>query len=54
MNELYELLKQKLIDMRAYKSSSIEFDYSEVSELFQFVCFMKQVKELVNWGEKNE
>ena len=53
MNELYELLKQKLETMRKEKEGYVEFDYNEVSQLFQFVCFMKQVKELVNWGEKD-
>ena len=52
MDELYELLKQKLDCMRSVSSENITFDFSEVSKLFQFVCFMKQVKELVNWGEK--
>ena len=54
MNELYELLKQKLNSMRNEQSQLVVFSFEEVSQLFQFVCFMKQVKEIVNWGEKNE
>ena len=54
MNELYELLKQKLNTMRSQGEGHIMFDFSEVAQIFQFVCFMKQVKELVNWGENNE
>lgn len=54
MNELYELLVQKLNDMRNCKCETVGFSYEEVSQLFQFVCFMKQVKELVNWGDKDE
>lgn len=54
MNELYDLLKHKLYAMRCEKSEQIKFSYEEVSALYQFVCFMKQVKELVNWGEKDE
>ena len=53
MNELYELLKQKLDTMRDRGDTHIQFGYEEVSQLFQFICFMKQVKELVNWGEKD-
>ena len=53
MNELYELLKQKLEEMRKGKCETVTFNYEEVSQMFQFVCFMKQVKELVNWGEKD-
>lgn len=52
MNELYDLLKNKLFEMRIEKSDEVKFNYEEVSSLFQFVCFMKQVRELVNWGEE--
>ena len=51
MNDLYELLKQKLNCMRDESSQLVIFSFEEVSQLYQFVCFMKQVKELVNWGD---
>ena len=54
MNELYKLLKQKLNAMRNEKWETVMFSYEEVAQMFQFVCFMKQVKELVNWGDKDE
>ena len=54
MNELYELLKKRIDAMRSEGRSNIVFSFEEVSQLFQFICFMKQVKELVNWGEKDE
>ena len=54
MNELYEMLNRKLNAMRIQGESQVKFDFSEVSQLYQFVCFMKQVKELVNWGEEDE
>lgn len=54
MNELYELLKKRIDAMRDEGRTTIIFSFNEVSKLFQFVCFMKQVKELVNWGEKDE
>lgn len=54
MNELYELLKQKLNCMRDESSQLVIFSFEEVSQLYQFVCFMKQVKELVNWGEEDD
>lgn len=53
MNDLYELLKQKLNRMREESSQLVIFSFEEVSQLYQFICFMKQVKELVNWGEKD-
>ena len=54
MNELYELLKKRIDAMRSEGRTNIVFSFEEVSQMFQFVCFMKQVKELVNWGEKDE
>lgn len=51
MNELYELLKQKLESMRLGKVDHVMFNFNEVSQMYQFICFMKQVKELVNWGD---
>ena len=51
MNDLYELLKQKLNRMRDESSQLVIFSFEEVSQMFQFICFMKQVKELVNWGD---
>ena len=52
MDELYELLKQKLNNMRECEMETVSFNFTEVAKIYQFVCFMKQVKELVNWGEK--
>jgi hypothetical protein len=53
LNGWYELLKQKLESMRLGKVDHAMFNFNEVSQMYQFVCFMKQVKELVNWGEKD-
>ena len=52
MEELYNLLKDKLQSMRDDLDDEVKFNYLEVAKMYQFVCFMKQVKELVNWGEK--
>ena len=52
MNEVSEMLKRKLNEMRSKGETTIMFSFEEVSKLYQFVCFMKQVRELVNWSEE--
>lgn len=51
VQELYELLKDKLQSMREEKDDSVSFEYFEVAQMYQLVCFMKQIKEIVEWGE---
>jgi len=51
MDELKKLLKQKLEIMREEKDDAIYFDYYEVAQLYQVVCFMQQIKDIVNWGD---
>jgi hypothetical protein len=51
MNEIYEMLRQKLSDMRYEQSESVTFDFKEVSQMYQLVCLMKQIREIVNWAE---
>jgi len=50
MDEMYDLIKQKLQQMRDEKKDTIAFDYHEVSRMYQIVCFMKQIREIVSWG----
>ena len=50
MDEMYELLKQKMETMREEKDDSISFDYYEVAQMYQLVCLMKQIKEIVVWS----
>lgn len=52
LGDMKELLKQKLKVMREEKDDSISFDYYEVAQMYQIVCFMQQIKEITNWGEK--
>ena len=51
MNEVYEMLKDKLEEMRFKHESSVLFDFREVSQMYQIVCLMKQIREIVNWGD---
>ena len=51
MNEMYELLKEKLNSMRNVGADDIAFSFQEVSKMYQLVCFMKQIKEIMDWME---
>jgi hypothetical protein len=52
MDEIYEMLQKKLKTMRDEQTNIVSFDYHEVSQMYQMVCLMKQVKDIVNWGDK--
>ena len=55
MDEMYELLKTKLKIMREEHDDSICFDYYEVAQLYQVVCFMKQIRDIANgWDRAKE
>lgn len=51
MDKVYEMLKDKLETMRFKQESSVTFDFHEVSQVYQIVCLMKQIKGIVNWGD---
>ena len=45
---------QQTIDlrmMREAKEDSITLSFENVAQIFQFVCLMKQAKDLMTWGE---
>ena len=54
MEELSNLLKQKLQEMRDLKKDWTTFDYYEIAQMYQLVCFMKQIKFIVNCGDINK
>lgn len=49
MDEMYEMLKKKLDDMREIGNPVVDFSFEEVSRLYQQICMMKQVREIVKW-----
>lgn len=51
VDEMYELLKENLRIMRESKADSITFSFEDTAQIFQFVCLMKQAKELMTFGE---
>lgn len=52
MDELYAFLKYKLEEMRKEKKDTVEIDYHKIAQMYQVVCFMKQIREIVDWGEQ--
>ena len=51
MNEIYEILKEKIKEMHETGTTEITMDYSDIAELYQMVCFMKQIKNITNGWE---
>ena len=49
MDEIYVYLKSKLDEMRKEKKDTVVMDFQKVAELYQIVCFMKQIRTIVNW-----
>ena len=48
MDDLYDYMKSKLEEMRSNRELAVSVDYVEFARLYQLVCFMKQIKTLVN------
>lgn len=48
MDEMYDYMKQKLEEMRENNTMTISMDFAEFARLFQFVCYMKQIKFIVD------
>ena len=49
MDELYAMLKEKLQSMREEQKPVVGIDYNDLSKLYQFVCLMRQMKEIMEW-----
>ena len=48
MDEMYDYMKTKLDEMRKNKSLSVNMDFAEFARLFQLVCYLKQIKFIVD------
>ena len=49
MDEMYVYLKEKLNKMRKNQDTTTEVDFKTLSEMYQIICFMKQIKEIMDW-----
>ena len=47
MDEMYELMKRKLDEMRKEKKTEVTMDFAEFASLYQLICYMKQIKFIV-------
>lgn len=54
MRELYDYLSQKRDEMCAEGKSTVEIDVKHLFKLHQTVCFMMQIKNIVNFDEDCE
>ena len=48
MDELYEYMSKKLEEMRERRTTSVSVDYVEFAKLYHLVCYMRQMKMLIN------
>ena len=48
MDEMYDYMKTKLEEMRKNKLLSVNMDFAEFARLFQLVCYLKQIKYIMD------
>lgn len=51
MDEMHRKLKSKLEEMRKVGNVFTTFTFEEVAEMYQLICMMMQIKEIVKWVE---
>ena len=49
MDELYVYIRQKLDEMRKQKTDTVEIDFDKLAKMYQTLCFMKQIRNIVDW-----
>ena len=54
MDELYEYLRERRDEMFATGSENVTIDMQHLFMIFQAVCFMKQIRSIVNYEEDTE
>ena len=47
MDELYAYMREKLKEMQEKRSSMVEIDCVEFMQLMKMVCYMKQIRRIV-------
>ncbi len=48
MNELYNYMKAKLKEMQKTRSNTVEIDCVEFMQLMKTVCYMMQIRRIVD------
>ena len=54
MDELYEYLSRKRDEMVKSGAKKVKIDMRHLFRIFQTVCFMKQIRSIVNYDEDLE
>ena len=49
MNELQDKLKAKLDEMQKNGTTDIVLDFHDVARIYQLICMMKQIADIVEW-----
>ena len=49
MDELQAKLKAKLDEMQKCGTTNIVLDFSDVARIYQLICMMKQIANIVEW-----
>lgn len=47
MEEMYDFLKEKIQEMQEKKTTSVQMDFADVAKLYQIICFMNQIKNII-------
>ena len=54
MDEIYAYMSKKLDEMREKNATTITIGFAEFAQLYQMVCFMKQIRTIANaWENKD-
>ena len=48
MNEIYEMLKEKIDKMRREHDTAVVLDFAEIAKLYQMVCYFMQIQSIAN------
>ena len=48
MDEMYEYIGKKLDEMLANKALTVTIDFSHLANMYQLVCYMKQIRRIIN------
>lgn len=54
MKELYDYLSRKRDEMSESGKSTVEIDVTHLFKIHQMVCFMMQIRQIVNFDNDNE
>ena len=48
MEEVYQILKDKLNEMHKDNMTNVLVDYADIAKFYPMVCFMMQIKKIAN------